>query len=481
MDNRTLSQFHTFFFGSIIYSFIYTFFLYKNSSGITYPFFVGGTLWFFFLCLKKLEITAKKDSIFYIISILLLGLSTCMTTSWSLIFMNKIAIFILLFCLMLHNFYDDSKWNFTKYLSAIFQLSFGSIAFFHRPFTDCAIVIRSKRAAQENRESKLIYVFYGILIALPLLLISIILLSSADLVFANIFEDFFHNLFNLSFSVDLIYIMLIIFFAFFSCYSIIVHLCKKNINTEIADKRTAEPIIAITFTSMLSLIYIVFSFIQIFYLFLVNLQLPQGHSYAGYARQGFFELLFVCLLNLVIVQICLARFRSHKILKSLLSVIIICTYIMIASSCFRMILYIKYYHLTFLRIFVLWSLLVIFLLMTGLLIQIYKETFPLFKYSMVVITVLYLSLSFLHPDYWIARYNISQLTSASAENEIAMTDFVYLNHLSSDAASILLNDDYIENLEPGIFNKYKRDIRTDADQMDIRTFNFSLFMASRRL
>ena len=39
--------------GSLIYAFFYTFFLYKNSSGITYPFFVGGTCLFFFLYLKK--------------------------------------------------------------------------------------------------------------------------------------------------------------------------------------------------------------------------------------------------------------------------------------------------------------------------------------------------------------------------------------------------------------------------------------------
>ena len=32
--------------GSLIYAFFYTFFLYKNSSGITYPLFVGGTCLF---------------------------------------------------------------------------------------------------------------------------------------------------------------------------------------------------------------------------------------------------------------------------------------------------------------------------------------------------------------------------------------------------------------------------------------------------
>ena len=39
--------------GSLIYALLYTFFLYKNTSGITYPFFVGGTCLFFFLYLRK--------------------------------------------------------------------------------------------------------------------------------------------------------------------------------------------------------------------------------------------------------------------------------------------------------------------------------------------------------------------------------------------------------------------------------------------
>ena len=61
---------------SIIYALFYTFCLYKNASGITYPFFIGGTLFYFFLSLKKLGISAKKDSVFYVISIMLLGIST---------------------------------------------------------------------------------------------------------------------------------------------------------------------------------------------------------------------------------------------------------------------------------------------------------------------------------------------------------------------------------------------------------------------
>lgn len=83
--------------GSLIYAAFYTFCLYKNSSGITYPFFIGGTCFFFFFYLKKLRITAKKFSLFLTVSLILLGLSTCLTDSYVLITYNKMGIFFLFF------------------------------------------------------------------------------------------------------------------------------------------------------------------------------------------------------------------------------------------------------------------------------------------------------------------------------------------------------------------------------------------------
>ena len=202
---------------------------------------------------------------------------------------------------------------------------------------------------------------------------------------------------------------------------------KENV----PDKRTGEPMLAITVTSVLSIIYLIFSGIQIVYLFFGNMELPYHYTYAEYAREGFFQLLFVCLMNLALVLICLGRFKENKILKTILTVISLCTYIMIASSAMRMIMYIRCYALTFLRIFVLWSLAVIFLLMTGVVISIYKERFPLFKYSMVLVTVLYLGLSFSHPDYWIAKYNIACIPNLNEWESYG--DGYYLSRLSHPA------------------------------------------------
>ena len=90
---KTMKEHFSFFgIGSLLYAIFYTFCLYKNASGITYPFFVAGTLFYFFFSMQKLGVPYKKSSIFYLVSIQLLGISNCLTDSPLLLFFNKCGI-----------------------------------------------------------------------------------------------------------------------------------------------------------------------------------------------------------------------------------------------------------------------------------------------------------------------------------------------------------------------------------------------------
>ena len=55
----------------------------------------------------------------------------------------------------------------------------------------------------------------------------------------------------------------------------------------------------------------------------------------------------------------------------MLSLISLCTFIMIFASAYRMALYVDAYGLTFLRLYVMWALVVIGLAMTGTLVYIF--------------------------------------------------------------------------------------------------------------
>ncbi|MCM1038572.1 MAG: DUF4173 domain-containing protein [Ruminococcus sp.] len=292
--------------------------------------------------------------------------------------------------------------------------------------------------------------------------------------------------FDFSFSA-LIKIAIFTAVVFLASYALICALCRKNIKEEIPDKRVLEPVIAITVTGMLSVVYLIFSTIQILYLFIGRMSLPDGYTYSAYARQGFFQLLAVCILNLILVLFCLSFFKDSKVLKIILTIISGCTFIMILSSVLRMLTYIARYNLTFLRIFVLWSLAVIFLLMCGVTVTIYCRHFPLFFYSVAVTTVFYIGLSFSHPDYIVASYNLDPAHLEYLDDYDIHDSKRYLSQLSADAAPILLDESrnlYLsgnpneqEIYDP--FYRYYENIMRKADSMSLRSFNFSLYQAKK--
>lgn len=455
--------------GSLIYAFFYTLFLYKNGSGITYPFFTGGTCFFFFLYLKESGITAKKTSIFTTISIILLGISTCLTDSWIIIFLNKLAIFFLFFYLTLHNLYEDKNWDLSKYICAVFNIVCTSFAFIFKPFSDFSVYLKYKKAENNKTEGKGKYIFIGIIISLPLLFVILMLLCSADAVFGNMVNRILF--FNIDFGEHFWGITFLFLFAFFASYSILSRLSFHNIREETPDKRTAEPVIGITFTGIVSVIYLLFCFIQIIYLFGGWGTLPEYYTYASYAREGFFQLVFVCLINLSMVLICMKYFRENKVLNIILTIISGCTYIMIASSAYRMLLYIQAYYLTFLRVFVLWALFVIFLLMTGALLVIYKKKFPFAKYCIIIVTACYLVLSFARPDYWIACYNLNHSMSETGK---VFDDYYYLRRLSNDAAPVIFdNAKKYGYEETKWFNYYAEDIINSYFIRNSQTYSIS--------
>lgn len=470
---------------SILYAAFYAFCLYKNASGITYPFFVAGTFCFYIYCMKRLEVPRKKDAVFYIAATVLLGISTCLTDSWIIIAMNKTGIFLLLIGFLLHHFYDDVSWGFTYYLGAIWKTIWGCISRLFQPFTDFADFLKS---GEKEKSTKTRYVIMGLVIALPLTAIVLMLLSSADQVFYELFiEKTWTYIVNIQIFPTIFGIGWKLWLALLISYCAISFMSSHTITKEQEDKRTGEPMVAITFTSVLAVVYIAFCAVQIIYLFMRGSETIYSHA----AREGFFQLLFVCAINLALVLICMAYFKESKVLKVVLTLISVCTYIMIASSTFRMILYIRYYYLTFLRIFVLWALLVIALLMTGVLIYIYKKNFPLFRYSMITVTVLYILLSFSRPDYVIAKVNMTHYSGKESNfflNEAGYQDTSYLYYnLSADAAPVLLNEDiYLHVKERDTrsfyyYGYYADKCNWDSKNIGIRNFNLSRFLAKQYL
>lgn len=228
----------------------------------------------------------------------------------------------------------------------------------------------------------------------------------------------------------------------------------------------------------MAVFYLLFCAVQIFYLFLHLGTLPAHLTYAEYVHRGFFQLLFVVFINLALVLCILKYFRSNRILKGILILVSACTYIMIASAAYRLLLYIAVYHLTLLRLLVLWFLALTAVLMAGVLAIIFKETFPLCRYCIVTISVFYTCFALARPDSVIARYNLT------SDPFLAQEDLEYLATLSLDAVPMMeryLPDSHVfpDDWDGGshYLAAYLSETlagRPQADALGIRTYNFSV-------
>ena len=473
---------------TVVFALITTFCLYKNLSGVTMPLFAITTIIYMYKVLEKTGIKVKKLSWVYAFFIMELSISTFLTGNSFYIFFNEVGMLLLIFVFLLHNVYDDRKWNFAKTTLSIIEAAVLSIGTLN-DFGKDRKAIKSLKGVQEVKEDSersgmLKSIVIGLIIAIPVVAILTILLTSADMVFKTLIVDNLHI--NVNFG-DIFGILITFAFSYFAGYCVLRFFSRKTIKEDMPVRNGFEAVIAITVLVIVSILYLIFSLIQILYLFWGGMQLPKEYTYAEYAREGFFQLLAVCIINVIMVLFIKGFFRKSKILNMLLTIISLCTYIMIASSCMRMIMYINVYHLTFLRILVLWALALLAVLLIGVIISIYSDKFPLFRYGVLLVSVLYIALSFSHTDRIIAHYNLSVMDTYSEEEyddesqdysylggrNKETADYEYLTELSTDAAvEIAPNsgkwvEDYFNN------NKYT------YKKMNWRTFNLSRYTAKQ--
>ena len=417
---------------TFLYAVWYVFCMYQNKSGITYPFFVAGSLYYFYYCFGRLGLTWKKGNLFYLISIGLLAVATVCTDDAVLHFFNKTGIFLLMITLLLSQLYDVNSWSFGKMIKGITGTICSAFCEIFTPFSHGKWYCKNKLS---TKNSRVLYVVLGVVIAIPIFAVMAMLLFSADAVFRDLGNNVLDGL-----NLENIYGILWRFVLFFmAAYGLVVYLEKRTLKVEEKPRKMGEALLAIPVALMLTLMYMVFCGIQIRYLFVGGVSLPEGYTYAEYAREGFFQLLMVAMINFVLVLVGLAYFKESKVLKAILAMMSLCSFVMIASSAYRMIMYISYYYLTYLRVLVLWGLLVLTLLFVGVMIFIFRKGFPLFRYSLVVVTVLYIALAFARPQYLIAKVNVTAMNGQSDffKSE-EFNDYYYLTGLCADAAPAIV-------------------------------------------
>ena len=395
---------------------------------------------------------------------LIVAVSTFTTGNEWIIWMNYCWIFAFTVCFLIRNMADENEWNFWDYLCGGVNAVFGAIGSIARPFGDGNDFARL-REKKENGKAREILI--GIAVAM-----------SGDLVFSNMIAKVFEGI---RIPANLAGICFMLCFGFISSYCGVRYTAYRKDRQDREVKILTETTAMFTVSVLVAVLYVIFCGIQIIYLFGGGGELPAGVTYAEYARQGFFQLLVVCILNLGAVLTMEHFFQRNRAVDAVLTVISVCTIIMTASSGWRMILYIRAYQLTFLRVVVLVALAVITLLMAGTICYIWNRRFPLFQYGMAVVCVSYVLFAFAHVDAGIAAYDLAQI-----ENGNTAGDYSYLSCLSTDAAPVIA--EYLKEhpdksyYGDGIYN-WKWEYMQENDRMNqpvtLRTFNLSYLRAKR--
>lgn len=455
----------------IFFGIIFVVCMYKNVNSYTYVICVLTYLVLMKKIFTKLQISMKKSHYICAAIMILAALSGALTNAWQLHMLNHMLIFMVLLVFLLISYVDMQEKDLTQWFRYLILLGWEALVASFAGISH----LKQWRTGSQQKSNNIKYIGIGLLCGLPLVGIVLLLLISADRVFA----DLFMGLVQLKWFGQGCMIVFVFLLASCGFYGLAYGGMQVSFRNIPKQEKKGEPVVAITISAMVAVLYMLFCFVQIRYLFLGGVwELPEKYTYAEYARQGFFQLLFVSALNYIMVLVGKYKFKESKVLKSLLLVISVCTYVMMASSFYRMLLYVKVYHLTFLRIVVLYFLVGLAVLFALLIGALYCKKVNLLKTTALTIVVFYLFFSFAKPDYWVAYYN-------SMQPELGTYDWIEMTeNLSLDAAFVLWNwTPEEEEEEDGFYEdareEYQKTIESQYKKINLRRFNLSVYLAGK--
>lgn len=327
------------------------------------------------------------------------------------------------YCYFLYGMSSD---NFFRYKDSI-VLDFVK-AIFLLPFYSILDIFKAMFSGRKNKSGKVIAkVLLGVLLAVIPTLIIIALLS-----YDESFNDLFESIFTFDGESILEHIMSLVFAVPVGAYIFGIYVSSNDKKADdvlklsecktIAQKLHIAPVITVM-TSVLPIlfVYVIFFISQWqYYVSGFTGVLPKNFSYAEYAREGFFQLCTVSVINLIIlVFIALLMKRKEGKRPYILNVVSIVfsvfTLVLISTAMAKMYMYIDCYGLTPLRVYASWFMLVLTLVFVLIIIKQFVKKLRLIVISLTVLVLMFSALSLSNVDSFIAKYNIDRYLDGSLE------------------------------------------------------------------
>lgn len=321
----------------------------------------------------------------------------------------------------------------------------------------------------------------GLLLSVPLLTVVILLLCQSDAVFNHMLSNQFHFMTLRPEKIigHAIVTLLVTLYAFGYLWSL--KYPQPWVCAPTKFSRNLSAVTALTVMGLLCAVYFSFTVIQFTYLYSPNAVLPQGLTYATYARKGFFELLTAAFINAGIILAAASKTtlgsnvltRWVKLCNSAMTLF---TLNLLVSAFYRMHLYESAYGFTELRLFVQFFMGFLFIALIALMAWIWNEGVPLFKTALTAAITVYLALNFVNVDRIVAQNNLLRY---HLTQEI---DIDHLSWLSVDAWPVIEKAEIPLALKKQLHDKFlmnRYPFKDEHDRWYEYNYNLAHFLAQQ--
>lgn len=429
--------------GSFILAIFQSILFYEKQIGISMLIFtfVGNGIIFYIL--KKKNKIVNYSGLLLMIPIILLSSSYFLFTN-KIFYIANIFILIILHFLMfaiITNKKDYLKNHISKaialFSNTIFEYNDGI------EYAKGNIKLKNTKKIDKDRLKKILQ---AIIIVSIVVGIVIILLGSADSLFANMFPDVSSifdninlvNILNLS-----LRLLFVVIFSILFLNLILKLKTEKNddsdfeYNNSIEENINKNPFTLKLLLISLNIIYFIFCCIQISSLF-AKINITTDFDYAEYARTGFFQLMFVSFINFIIIIISNRQAENkNKFIKISNIFLVIFTIIIVLSSMYRMHMYELEFGLTYLRAFVFIILFTEIVLFIPTILYIFKFNFDFIKWCITIILSIYCISNFVNIEKIIITKNI---------NRSGDIDYKYIYKIATEDSYDILEAKLKENI-----------------------------------
>ena len=277
--------------------------------------------------------------------------------------------------------------------------------FFVTPFSAMhhffgALISSTRLDKKLPKKAEIKRIFLAVGLSALLLIIIVPLLLDADMAFRYFFLQTFGGGFSFGETMPhvlTIAITALLFFSFFWNTQPQEQTLAKSCNGAAREKLKLESAVLCIVISAVVFVYTLFCIVQFTYLF-AQAGLPDGLTYAEYARAGFGQIVVICALNLLIFGFCIFSDRESKALSALLIALLSVTGIILASGFVRLNLYIGAYGMTWLRLLSAWFILYLAAVLILCAVRLFQRKLPVVFLCGMLLLVWYTILGYANPS-----------------------------------------------------------------------------------